>query len=71
MCLTFEFMAEIADFQTAEPGWEVIRFKPRVKLFSQFSATVSVSGESSGLGLVKWQTQWNVTQISLRIRADD
>ncbi|RSL48979.1 hypothetical protein CEP54_012656 [Fusarium duplospermum] len=65
----FEFMAEVAGLQPAEPGWEVIRFKPRVKLFPQFSATVPMRGRFSGMGFVKWHTQGNVTHVSLRIEA--
>ena len=63
----FEFMTEVAGITPSAPGWSGIAFKPRVKLFSQFSAHVPLGGAlRPGVACVQWDNEArNVCSIRL------
>lgn len=55
----YEFLAEVAGIGPADPGWAAIEFKPRLKIFPEFEATVPlrmVQGQISGCVHVTWTT---------------
>jgi len=35
-------MVEVAGISPAKPGWEVIRFQPRIELYSELKARVPI-----------------------------
>lgn len=78
----YEFPAEVAGIQPAEPGWAKIAFQPRVSLFPTVEISVPFgckwdTGQSqtprrpSGIAHVKWHTEDNGTIVlSLKLEMD-
>ncbi|KAL2837131.1 Six-hairpin glycosidase [Aspergillus pseudoustus] len=48
----YEFTAEVAGLSPAKPGWEIIRFAPRVWLYPRFAGTVPISTKQGMVTLV-------------------
>lgn len=58
----YEFMAEVAGVYPAKPGWEAIRFRPRLGLYPELNAKVPIGGGKGGrpdIAHVKWFTEDN------------
>ncbi|KAL2794605.1 bacterial alpha-L-rhamnosidase [Aspergillus keveii] len=53
----YEFAGEVAGLSPAEPGWAVIGFAPRVRLYRQFKARVPVP---TALGMAVACVAWDV-----------
>lgn len=74
----YEFSAEVAGITPGGPGWETIRFRPRVGLFREFKARVPFGGGrrcAKGVASVEWRpvddVQDRVIRVSLRLDLDD
>ncbi|OAL44048.1 Six-hairpin glycosidase [Pyrenochaeta sp. DS3sAY3a] len=53
----YEFLAEVAGVRPVAPGWATIRFEPRLSLYRDFKATVSlpmIGNEKQGTVHVAW-----------------
>ncbi|KAF4460206.1 Bacterial alpha-L-rhamnosidase [Fusarium albosuccineum] len=71
-----EFITEVAGVKPAEPGWQVIAFKPRLQLFSKFEARVPIQDKK--LIHVRWfekddadQEQALVVRLRLETEGDE
>ncbi|KAM5382492.1 hypothetical protein ACJZ2D_002496 [Fusarium nematophilum] len=64
----YEFAAEVAGIQPAEPGWAMIGFSPRLKLFPKLEACVPVRVGGKVVSLeVRWGPSAAGTTIELRL----
>jgi hypothetical protein len=70
----FEFIAEVAGVTPARPGWEVIRFQPRIALYPRLKARVSlamVAGKVAGWVDVSWErTASGDVEVSMRVELE-
>ncbi|EPS36192.1 hypothetical protein H072_10349 [Dactylellina haptotyla CBS 200.50] len=64
----YEFLAEVAGVQPAEPGWAVVRFRPRLVLFGQVEAKVPVG--KWGVVCVKWNTEESSGNVSVSLNRE-
>lgn len=64
-----EFLAEVAGIKPAQPGWDQVRFAPRLGLYPSFKATVPFyrSGKL-GLAEVSWSSSVDEVLVELRIK---
>lgn len=66
----FEFMAEVAGVRPLQPGWAAISVRPRIKLYTSFSAVVPIGrsgGELTGTVSVAWQRQESNDAVTVKI----
>ena len=72
----YEFSAEVAGVRPGRPGWETIRFSPRVGLFREFKGQVPFGGGrrcAKGMASVEWRAvdgEEKVFKVSLRLDFD-
>ncbi|RBR13264.1 uncharacterized protein FIESC28_08230 [Fusarium coffeatum] len=63
-----EFLAEVAGIKPAQPGWDQVRFAPRLGLYPSFEATVPFYRRGKlGLAEVSWSSSDDEVVVELRI----
>ncbi|KAJ4113859.1 hypothetical protein NW768_011389 [Fusarium equiseti] len=63
-----EFLAEVAGIKPAQPGWDQVRFAPRLGLYPSFEATVPFHRRGKlGLAEVSWRSLDDEVVVELRI----
>ncbi|KAL6408746.1 hypothetical protein AUP68_07692 [Ilyonectria robusta] len=68
----YEFTAEVAGIRPAEPGWAVVAFKPRTRLFPTFSGRVPLGGKlAPGVAHVSWHREEGSSKISVSVELRD
>jgi len=61
-------LAEVAGIRPEQPGWDQVRFAPRLGLYSSFKATVPFQREGKlGLAEVSWSSSDDEVLVGLRI----
>ncbi|KAM0272890.1 hypothetical protein ACHAQH_008518 [Verticillium albo-atrum] len=69
----FEYMAEVAGIRPSEAGWAEISFRPRLRLFANFAATVPLGapgGKLRGLAHVCWERDSSAAAITVSLNLE-
>ncbi|SPO05360.1 related to rhamnosidase B [Cephalotrichum gorgonifer] len=67
----YEFMAEVAGVSPLKAGWTIVSFRPRLTLYTEFSATVPMgmaNGSVIGMARVSWTTDTSTKTIAVSLR---
>ncbi|KAH7198936.1 Six-hairpin glycosidase-like protein [Fusarium flagelliforme] len=65
-----EFLSEVAGIKPEKPGWDQVRFEPRLSLYPSFKATVPFHRRGKlGLAEVSWSSSDDEVLVELRIEA--